>query len=220
QLFTLKEIVRTYQYLLDMGYAFMVFNFRGYRYSEGKISLEAYVSDTLQVIEFVEKMAGHNIFDLNNVNILGHDLGGYIALILCSQVKIINKLVLLSPIIDLKRHIESEDFPKVLHYINRFLPGNVRFPTNDINEFIRMTKNELSMENFQIERIIQKLQTKKLKVILGEVDKVTPTTELHNIIQKANIIPEIAIISCMDHECAEDEEIERVTKEIVDFFKI
>ena len=40
QLFSLQEIVKTYSFLLNMGLAFIVFDFRGYRFSEGKISIK------------------------------------------------------------------------------------------------------------------------------------------------------------------------------------
>ena len=55
QLFALKEIVKNYQYLLELGYAFIVVNFRGFRYSEGKISLRSQVSDGLKLLEFAKK---------------------------------------------------------------------------------------------------------------------------------------------------------------------
>ena len=40
QLFALKEIIRNYEYLLNLGYAILIFNFRGYKYIEGKISIK------------------------------------------------------------------------------------------------------------------------------------------------------------------------------------
>ena len=83
QIFSLTEIVKTYKFLLDLGYAFVVFNFRGFRFSEGQVSINSQVSDSLKIIEFVEIMIKNNIFNINDINILGHDFGAYIALILC-----------------------------------------------------------------------------------------------------------------------------------------
>lgn len=218
QLFALKEIVRNYDYLLNLGFAFLIFNFRGYKYSEGSISIKSQVSDSLKVMEFVEKMATHDIFNINNINILAHDFGAYIALILCSKVKIINKLLLLTPILDVRRHVYSEEFIKVLAYINRFLPGNIR-GLNNIPEFISMTKKELSKRDYKIEKAIQRLRNIELEVITGGKDKITPVAEVENIFKKCNMIPKVVIIESMEHESIDEEEIENIEIEIKEFYK-
>ncbi|MFX1402110.1 MAG: hypothetical protein ACFE8V_12785, partial [Promethearchaeota archaeon] len=56
--------------------------------------------------------------------------------------KIINKLLLLCPILDLEKHVYSEKFSKSLQYINRFLPGNIH-GIEDVNLFFTNTKLEL-----------------------------------------------------------------------------
>ena len=217
QLFALKEIVRNYDYLLNLGFAFLIFNFRGYKYSEGSISIKSQVSDSLKVMEFVEKMAAHDIFNLNNINILAHDFGAYIALILCSKVKIIKKLLLLTPILDVRRHVYSEEFIKVLAYINRFLPGNIRGIDN-IPEFIVMTKKELSKKDYKIEKCIPRLKNKDLKVVTGGADKITPVTEVEQIFKQSNIVPKIVIIESMEHDSIDDE-TEKIKIEIEKFLK-
>ncbi len=217
QLFSLQEIVKTYSFLLNMGLAFIVFDFRGYRFSEGKISIKSQVSDAMKIIEFAEIMAKKNVFALNNINIMAHDFGAYIALILSSKIKRINRLLLVSPILDLKKHVNGQDFLKVLNYINRFLPGNIRGMEN-VDEFIKMTKKELSKKEFQIENIMRKLKNKKLKIIIGEVDKVTPLEEVKNIIHLTNRNVELSIIKSMDHECIDDKEIEKRNEGIKKYF--
>jgi pimeloyl-ACP methyl ester carboxylesterase len=216
QLFSLTEIVKIYDYLLDLGYSFIVFNFRGYRYSEGRISLHSQVSDALKIIEFVEIMARNNIFDIKEINILGYDLGAFIALILCSKIKIINRLILINPIIDLKKHVYSEDFYKSLSYINRFLPGNVKGIEN-INEFIEYTKEELNNEEFQIEKLINQLDIRKLKIIIGENDRLTPIKEVNRIFKRINIRYELSIIEQMDHECVSEDELKKMNEEIIKY---
>ena len=217
QLFSLSEIVKNYDYLLNLGYAFLVFNFRGYKYSEGKISIKSQVSDSLKIVEFIEKMAAHDIFNLNNINILAHDFGAYIALILSYKIKIINKLLILTPILDLQRHIESIEFTKALVYINRFLPGNIRGLDN-ITDFIKMTKKELSKKDFKIEKVIKRLKIKELKVITGGKDKITPVTEVESIFKKSNVVPNIIMIESMEHDSLDDEETEMIEMEIKKFF--
>lgn len=219
QLFPLIEIIKRYKFMLDIGYAFIVFNFRGYRYNEGKISISSHVLDGQKIIEFVNVMAKKEIFNINNINIIAHDFGAYIALILCSKVRVVNKLLLVSPILELKKKVYGEDFKKVLQYINRFLPGNVQGIEN-IEEFIQMTKNELSKEEFQIEKCIPKLKNKQLKIIIGEIDKVTPIVEVNRILKGANITPDIFIMNGMDHECIEDEDFKKLNEEVLKFFKI
>ena len=122
QLFALKEIVKDHQYLLDMGYSFLVFNFRGYRSSQGEVSITSQVSDSIKIIEFVRKMAERNVFNLNSVNLLAHDFGAYVALILSSKIKVLNRMLLISPIINLEKHSNHIDFSKSLRYINQFFP--------------------------------------------------------------------------------------------------
>lgn len=217
QLFPLIEFIKRYKFMLDIGYSLIVFNFRGYSYSEGKISINSQVLDGQKVIEFVNAMAKKEFFDINNINIIAHDFGAYIALILCSKVRVVNKLLLISPILELKKRINGEDFKKALHYINRFLPGNVKGIEN-IEEFIQMTKNELSKEEFQIEKGITKLKNKQLKIIIGEMDKVMPIVEAKKILSGANITPDILIVDGMDHECIED--FKKFNDEVLKFFKI
>lgn len=218
QLFTLQEIIREHEYLLEKGYAFISFNFRGYGFSDGQISIKSQVSDSLKIIEFVEIMANNKIFDLNSINIISHDFGAYIALILCSKIKLVNKLLLKSPILDLKKHIYSDNFLKTLYYINRFLPGHIK-GIEHVEEFVKETKIEIIKEEYQIEKFIKTLKCKKLKIIGGEIDKVTPVSEIKDIIGRANVNTEINIINRMDHECTEDEEVEKINKEITKFFE-
>lgn len=217
QLFPLTEIIKKYNFILDLGYSFMVFNFRGYRFSEGQISIKSQVSDALKVIDFVNIMANDNIFDKNDTNILAYDFGAYIALILCTKMKIINRLILVNPILDLKNHVYSNDFPKVLSYINRFLPGNIN-GIEDISEFIKLSKAELNNEEFQIEKFINHLKNKKLKIIIGENYKTTPVSEVKAIFHQANIKPDLSIIENMDHEWLNEEEQEVLNREIINFF--
>ncbi len=217
QLFPLQEIVRNYEYILDGGFAFMIFNFRGYRYSDGVVSIKGQYTDAIKIIEFAEKLAHRGIFDLKNVNILAHDFGAYIALILCSKTKLINKLLLISPILNVEQHVYNEEFKKVLNYINQFLQGNIRGIDN-VESFIRKTKKELSKKDFKINTIIRRLKNKKLKIIIGEKDKITPISEVTTIMQPSNLIPEIDIIKGVDHQFIEDEELEEIRKKIENYF--
>lgn len=219
QIFPLQEIVKSYKYILDIGMAFLIFNFRGYRYSDGVVSIKGQYSDAIKIMEFTEKLAHNGIFDLKNVNILAHDFGAYIALILCSKIKLINNLLLLSPILNLERHIYNEDFGKILNYINRFLPGNIRGIDN-VEDFIKKTKKELSKKDFKINTTINHLKNKKIMIIIGEIDKITPIFEVKNIMKNSNLIPKIIIIKNMDHQCIENEDLEQVRKKIEDFLKI
>jgi len=137
QLSPLIEFIKRYKFMLDIGYSLLVFNFRGYGYSAGKISISSQVLDGQKIIELVNAMVKKEIFDINNINIIAHDFGAYIALILCSKIRVVNKLLLISPILELKKRVYGEDFKKALQYINRFLPGNVKGIEN-IEEFIQI----------------------------------------------------------------------------------
>jgi len=218
QLFTLPEIVKKFRFLLDLGYAFLVFNFRGYKYCQGKVSIRSQVADGLQIVDFVKQMGEHGIFDLGNINLIGQDFGAYIATILCSKTELINKLALLNPIIDLKRHINDTNFKATLEYINKFLPGCVKGIEN-VESFIEMTKKELEMPEFQIDQALSNLKVNQLKIILGERDKVTPLSELDIIKTKSKIKPQVIQIEDMDHEFFTEEEIEVLHSELTKFLK-
>jgi len=214
---SLQEIVRNYRYILDMGYALIVFNFRGYGYSQGRISIESQVLDAKMVLNFVKQMFPHNIFDQDNINILAHDFGAYIALLLCSKERIINKLVLLTPILDVKRHVYDDEFLKVLYYMNRFYPGHMR-GIEDVDNFVKIAKKELSKKAFQIEKAIQKLKVNKIRVIIGDSDKITPLSEVNEILKYSNIEPELIFIEGMDHEIMSEEDSEKINEYIKEFF--
>jgi pimeloyl-ACP methyl ester carboxylesterase len=217
ELFTLTEIIKKYNYLLELGYSFLSFNFRGYRISEGFVSIHSQISDALKIIEFVELMSKNKIFNINKINILGYDFGAYIALMLCSKTKIINKLLIVSPILDLKKHIYSKDFPRALSYINQFLPGYIR-GIEDIKGFIDFAKDELNNNQFQIEEFINQLNLKKLKVLIGENDKITPITEVNRILQKVNIDYECIMIYGANHDLIDEEELEKLKNEVIKFY--
>jgi len=217
QLFTLREIVKSHKYILDLGYSFFVFNFRGYRFSEGNVSIQAQVSDGHKIIEFVELMAKDNIFNKNDINIIGHDFGAFIALLICSQIKNINKIILVTPILDLRKHVFDDNFINTLNYINRFLPGNIRGISN-VNEFINLTKKELTSEEYQIQKVVDHLSCGKLKIVIGEKDKMTPISEVKEIMQHSKIDYELAIINNMGHQYIDDEELEKLNKELINYF--
>ena len=218
QLFALKEIVKDYQYLLDIGYSLLVFNFRGYRYNQGEVSITSQVSDSFKIIEFVRKMAERNVFNLNSVNLLAHDFGAYVALILSSKIKILNRMLLISPIINLEKHVYNIDFLKTLRYINQFLPGNVSGIENE-EEFIKKTKNELKNKSYQIKEVLKQLNCKTLRIIIGDSDKITPVNEITEIIQNSINNLDLVIIDNMDHEIIHEEEVEKIHEEIKNFFK-
>ena len=217
QLHPLKEVVKSYQFLLDMGYAFLVFNFRGYNFIQGRVSISSQVSDSIKVVEFVQLMSRNNIFNINNVNIFAHGFGAYIALILGSKIKIINRLLLLTPIIDLERHINHIDFAKSLQYINRFLPGYIK-AIEDVAGFIKMTRNELKNPEYQIIKVLKKLNYKKLRVIVGDKDKITPIDEIKDIVQKNVDNLEYVIIKNMSHDSFQEDYGVKIIEEIKNFF--
>ncbi|MBY9018523.1 MAG: alpha/beta fold hydrolase [Candidatus Lokiarchaeota archaeon] len=207
QLFTLQEIARNYQYLLEQGYALLIFNFRGYNLSDGVISIKNQVTDALKIIEFVNSMAKKQIIIKDDINILAHDFGGYIALITCSKINTINKLLMINPILDLKRHVKNNKFRESIAYINRFLPGYIK-GISDVDSFIDFTNEELAQNQFNIDFFMNKVQTRDMKVIIGEKNKVTPIFEVehyfNSIIKRENI----SIIKDMDHECYDEENLE------------
>ncbi|TXT64179.1 MAG: hypothetical protein BAJALOKI1v1_600013 [Promethearchaeota archaeon] len=220
QLFPLTEIIKNYKYLLDLGYAIISVNFRGYRYSEGTISLASQVSDGLKLLKFAEKMAEKQFFLNNDLNIIAHDLGGYIALLVCAQSPLISKLLLISPLLNLKTLVEENGFAKTLNYINNLLPGNISGIEN-AQKFIEMTKNELSKKEFQLKHAIKNLKINHLKIITGREDKICPPLELGIIdtYLPSEISLKKSIIKDMDHDPFEESTLFTIKKEILEFFK-
>ncbi|MBD3340681.1 MAG: hypothetical protein GF353_16355 [Candidatus Lokiarchaeota archaeon] len=218
QLLALQELIKRYRVLLDLGYALIVFNFRGFSISEGEFSLDNCVSDGEKLIKFAKKMAEKKIFNINDINIISFDFGTYVSLILSSKLKQINRLFLLSPILNLKEIVYRDEFKKNLSYINRYLPGSVR-GIEDIELFLETTKKELSKKQFQIQDSIKNLFVDKIKIVIGTEDKLTSISTLKDFFKSSNIDPEITIIDNMEHEPFEDEEISRVNEEIKQFFQ-
>jgi len=217
QLFTLKEIVRNHQYLLEHGLTFLVFNLRGYRYSEGTVSIKSQTSDSLKIMKFVRVMSEHGQFDINDINIFAQGFGSYIALILCSQIKIINKILLLCPILDLEKHVCNKKFSKSLYYINRFLPGNIQ-GIEDVNLFISNTKSELKKKEYRIYDFAKLVKYNKLKIVIGEFDKITPLSEVKQIFKNLLKNLDLVIIPKMDHECIDEDDYVKINEEIKIYF--
>lgn len=217
QLLSFQEIVKEYKYLLDMGYALLIFNFRGYRLSEGKISINSQFSDGLKVFEFASKMADKEIFEKKDINVLANDFGAYIALLVSHKTDLINRLLLLSPIIDLEKKVYNDEFKIVLEYVKRFLPTNIR-GISKIEEFINFTKEELSNKQLNLWQITQDLKYKDLKIIIGSDDKITSAKEVKKLIKSQDKEIELSIIENMDHEPYEENEINKIREEIKLFF--
>ena len=68
---------------------------------------------------------------------------------------------------------------------------------------------------------MNKIQTKDMKVIIGEKDKVTPIFEVEHyfksVIKKRE---NISIVKDMDHECYNKENLDLLREEVHSFFKI
>ncbi|TXT61121.1 MAG: hypothetical protein BAJALOKI2v1_50090 [Promethearchaeota archaeon] len=217
QLFSLQDIVKKEQFLLEKGYSLLVCNFRGYRYSEGTISLKSHYKDGLKLVEFVQKMSKKGIFEIQNLNILAHDFGGYVALLISAQTDFINKSLLLFPILDLSKHIQQEGFLQQLEYIKRFLPGNIRGIEN-IGEFIKKTKEELKNPQYQINEAVKVLKLTKLKIIIGKEDKLTSLEEVEEIFKESNKNPEIIALKNIGHQTENSDQDRLVNDEIQKFF--
>jgi len=219
QLFTLQEIARNYQYLLEEGYILLLFNFRGYNLSDGVISIKNQVTDAMKIIEFVNLLAIKQNIIKDDINILAHDFGGYIALITCSKINTINKLLMINPILDLKRHVKNNKFRETIAYINRFLPGYIK-GISDIDRFIDLTNEELVQDQFNIELFINKIEIRDMMVITGEKDKVTPIFEVEHYFKSVIKRENITIIRDMDHECYNEENLDQLHETVHSFFKI
>ena len=217
QLSSLGEIVKNYYFLLERGYAFLVMSFRGFNLTPGEISISSQTSDGLKVLEFTELMVKKRKFKENNINILAHDFGAYVALFLASRVKFLNKMLLLSPIINLEKHVSHIDFSKSLHYINRFLPGYVE-GIQDVDNFIEMTKNELKQKKYQIKDIIKGVSIHKIRIISGNDDHITPIYEINKFVLNPLKNVEHMIISRMAHEPYKEEEFNEIKEMIKNFF--
>ena len=81
-----------------------------------------------------------------------------------------------------------------------------------------MTKKELSKKDYNIEKQIQRLKIKELKVIIGEIDKITPVVEVDRIFRKCNIVPLVVIIESMEHESIDDDALDKIENEIKKYF--
>ena len=219
QLFSLGEIVKNYHFLLEMGYAFLVISFRGYNFNPGEISISSQTSDALKVLEFVNLMINKKKFKKNNINILAHDFGAYFALFVTSKVKFLNRMLLLSPIINLEKQVNHIDFSKSLHYINRFLPGYVK-GIQDVDNFIEMTKNELKQKEYQIKDIIKGVSIHKIRIISGSDDRITPIDEINKFLLRSLKNVEHVIISRMAHDPYKEEEFNEIKEMIKDFFYV
>ncbi|MFX0140732.1 MAG: hypothetical protein ACFFDN_44250, partial [Candidatus Hodarchaeota archaeon] len=99
-----------------------------------------------------------------------------------------------------------------------FLPDNIKGIAN-IDEFINSTKEELTQKEFQIRNFIHHLKVKKLKIVVGNVDKITPISEVKEVIQNSNIDYELILIENMDHDIINEEDLLKINKEIKKSFE-
>ena len=215
QVFPFSYIIQEHEYLLKLGFAVILIYLRGYKFSEGTISLPGQVSDGLKIIEFLELMANKSIIDKSRICFVGNDFGAFISLVIAFKTDKINYLALLNPILDIERHVNDENFIRNLHYINKFLPGMIH-GIEDIPKFLEKTKNEV--KEYPIESVICEIKAKKIMVILGDEDKLTPLEEFNRIFKKCNINFEEVIIENMDHEPEFEIEKKLIEQSLTKFF--
>ncbi|TFG17816.1 MAG: hypothetical protein EU531_02250 [Promethearchaeota archaeon] len=213
QLFSLHQIVSNLEFLLEMGFSLLVFNFRGYRQSQGEVSLQSQLQDALEMAKFIQLMGKKEIFKLKEVNILAHGFGSYIALLLSSMINFLNKILLISPILNVKKQIDDDTFVKTLAYINRYLPGYIHGIENT-DLFLSKTKSELNCEEYRLERVFNKMTYNKMKIIIGSRNKLIDISEL-----KASIFDKlprlkVVLIEQMDHDWMDEENIGNLQEEI------
>lgn len=216
QILPFSHIVGELKYLLDLGFAIILIYLRGYKYSEGIISIPGQISDGLKIIEFLELIAEKSVLDDNSINILARDFGAFISLAISSKTNKINYLGLLNPVLNIQKHVESNKFHETLNYINKFLPGMVHGIEN-ADDFIEKTIIEL--KEFPLQKIISHLNSRKIMIILGEKDKVTPLEEFYRVFKNCNVPFEEVIIDNMEHEPAFDIEKKLIVQEFSRFFK-
>jgi alpha/beta superfamily hydrolase len=217
QLLTLNEIARIYQYLLEEGYIILVFNFRGYSDSDGEISISNQVNDAIKIIEFIEIMVKRGLILKDEINILSHDFGGYIALILCSKIKNINQLLIINPILNINQYIEKREFKRSIEYINHYLPGYVK-GIEDIERFMKKIIEELNQDQYNIEHFLKNINYRDIKIIIDENINLTSLNEIqHYFNSKLNNINVIKIKN-LDLEFFDGDISGKLKEEVLAFF--
>lgn len=216
QILPFSYIIQELKYLLELGFSIVLIYLRGYKFSEGTISIPGQVSDGLKIIEFLELMAKKNIIDDNRISILARDFGAFITLIISTKTNKIKYLGLLNPILDVVKHVKNNKFRETLNYINEFLPRMIH-GINNVDEFIEKTL--IQLKNYPIQEIISQLNAKKIMVILGEKDKITPLEEFYRIFDNCIVSFIEVIIDNMEHEPAFEIEKKIIEQEFSTFFK-
>ncbi|MEJ2248957.1 MAG: hypothetical protein P8Y97_04765 [Candidatus Lokiarchaeota archaeon] len=159
-------------------------------------------------------MSDEKIFNLSNVNLIAEDFGAFTAINVCARKSLIKKLILVSPLLNIKKFIYKEEFRRTLEYINRFLPKNIAGIEN-IDEFIELTKSELEIGNYNPGKSIQNLKVRDLLVIIGQIDKFVSHSEIKNIFKNSNVVPDIEIIPNMDQIPFNEDEIKTLKNKIL-----
>ena len=158
------------------------------------------------------------ILDSSSINVIGEDFGAYISLLLIANVNLINKLLLVSPIINPHRHVHGDNFIKVIQYITHFLPGNIRGIEN-LEEFVDQAKNETEIAAYQVDKIVEQMNFQSIKIIMGSDDKLNPISEIKSILKPILKKIEISVIDGMDHEPVSEQELIHVQALIKNYFQ-
>ncbi|GAH37031.1 unnamed protein product, partial [marine sediment metagenome] len=77
----------------------------------------------------------------------------------------------------------------------------------------------LKTKSYQIKEVLKQLNCKTLRIVIGNLDKITPVNEITEIVQNSINNLDLVIIDNMDHEIIQEEEVEKIHEEIKNFFK-
>jgi len=77
-----------------------------------------------------------------------------------------------------------------------------------------MTKNELKNKEYQISEVVSQLNYKKLRIIIGNEDRITPLDEIKEFVQKPLNDLDLVIINNMTHDSFQEDYVVKINEEI------
>lgn len=200
--------------LSKAGIMTLRFDFRGCGDSEGDfkdITLKREVEDALHALQFLTEIPG---IDKKRIGMLGKSLGGVVAILAASQVKLIKSLALLSsPFPGIQWKEEWDRFQNSHMKANEW----VSFGGQLTHQKVLKDLFSLDLENY-----LNQLSDIPLLHIHGEKDKLVDLTHAahyERLRQRASSLTKIFRPPSSDHDFSDLKEREFVIQEVAKWFK-
>ncbi len=195
------------------GFVVLVFDFRGFRSSEGIFSISGEVIDAKNAISFLldrEETAG------NRVGLYGASFGGAIAICTAARDERVCMVGVRAPVVDTAAFAASR-LDEIFQFVEQIAPDDMH-GLNDDEIRAKITAQILrDVKTYNPINDVLHIAPRPLLVVTGDADALIRITDVHRLVDKAENVT-FHVVHGADHSLSNVELYNQTNRLIVDWF--